>query len=386
MFSTFTRLEGKLLLKSRKGGFIAAFFLLFFLLFFMYYSQEEPLTLQDEKRMETEMSYAIFYYLDIYRHDIPEVAEVYSRHTEIQSLLGMQVWHIGDGNDPEQYIEDGLEINRLRLEIHDLDHAGIPEHLVIPREEILKEDALLHYIRDNQLPIEPNSFATNHYVTSALAMMSGLLFLVLVLISANEIMLYENRHESLFRGMPLSFMKKVTSKVFVQAAFLFGLLFAGLGIGSLYLSYSTGEGGFSFPVLIYENGGYTAISTYQYLVFVFAGFALVIIVLLLLSVLLNMLFRHAFANILIGLGIFLLTDMVRAAGFQTSFLNSIKLIDIQAVLSGELAVTLDEPAIEFSSSFITLAVIAMILTFLIWAINKWTHQGVTRRETHASVK
>src|SRR5690606_37901908 len=196
MFWKYTRFETKLLLKNRKSWFVAVFLLFFFMLFFMYYSQETPVPLDKKKAIERDTSYAVFEYLDLQRHDLPEVAEVYNYHTQIQSLLGMQTWFIGNGDDSEQYIENGLEINSLRLEVHELGNKGIPEHLIVPREEILKEDALLHYIKDNNLPIESDSFATNHYISNVLTMFSGLLFLVIVLISGNEMLVYEQRHQS----------------------------------------------------------------------------------------------------------------------------------------------------------------------------------------------
>lgn len=190
MFWKFTLFETKILLKDRKSWFIALFLLLFFTLFFMYYSHDEPQTLADQKRSEYNMSGAAFEYLDLFRHDLPEVAEVYDYYTQAHSLIGLQTWYIGKGEDGDQYIENGLEINRLRLIIHELGNEGIPEHLIVPKEDILKEDALLHYIKDNNLPIESDSYATNHYFTNVLAMFSGLLFLVIVLISGNESLLY----------------------------------------------------------------------------------------------------------------------------------------------------------------------------------------------------
>lgn len=65
MFWKFSLFEIKLLLRNRKSAFIALFLLLFFPLFFMYYSQEEPETLTEQKRAETQASYAIFFIISI---------------------------------------------------------------------------------------------------------------------------------------------------------------------------------------------------------------------------------------------------------------------------------------------------------------------------------
>lgn len=374
MFWKFIRFEWKMLLINRKSWLIALFLLLFFLLYFVYYSQEEPLTLQEQKRFETQTSYAVFDYLEMQRHDLPEVEEVFEYHTQIQSLLGMQVWNIGTGNDPDQYIEDGLEINRMRLAVHDLGNKGIPEHLIVPREEILQEDALLNYIKDNNLPIEADSFITNDFVTNSIAMMSGLLFLILVLISGNEVLLYERRHHSVLRGFPLPFMQKVTSKVMVHSIFLVTFLLLGFFIGNVYLSNKLENSAFTFPILMYHNGNYVAISTSQYLLYLFIGFGLVTILILLLSILLNMLFRHAFANVLIGLGIFLLPDLAIAAGFQAKFLAPIKYIDINKVLTGELATELNRPVIDYWHAILTLGILCVILTLVIYAWNKFSYR------------
>ncbi|WP_042148874.1 ABC transporter permease [Paucisalibacillus sp. EB02] len=378
MFWKYTSFETKLLLKNRKSWFISVFLLIFFILFFMYYSQETPIPLDAKKSSETNSSYAVFEYLDQQRHDLPEVAEVYDYHTQIQSLLGMQTWFIGKGDDSEQYIENGLEINRLRLEVHELGNKGIPDHLIVPREEILKEDALLHYIKDNNLPIESDSFATNHYISNVLTMFSGLLFLVIVLISGNEMLVYEQRHQSVLRGFPLSFMQKITSKVMIHFIYLYIFLLLGFTIGSVYVAKKFDAGEFSFPILVYKNEDYIAISTGQYLVYIFLGLALATILILVLSILLNMLFKNAFANILVGLGIFLLPDIAMAAGFKATFLHPIKYIDMFKVLSGDLVTELGNSSIDYWNAMTTLGIITILLIGVIYAINKFTYQRVPK--------
>ncbi len=319
-----------------------------------------------------------FYHLDQKRHDMPEVAEVYDYHTQIQSLLGMQVWNIGSGKDGEQYVEDGLEINQLRLKVHELGNEGIPDYLIIPEEEILKENALLEYIKQNDLPIDSESFMTNNYFADAFAMVSGLVFLVIMLISGNELLVYELKHQSVMRGLPLAFMRKVTSKIMVYGIFIYLLLLLGFSIGSLYLSSKMEGNEFSFPILIYQNEEYTAISASQYLLYLFLGMALVIILLLLLSILLNMLFKNAFANILVGLGIYLLPDIAMAAGFNWNFLHPVKFIDMSKVLSGELAVELENSFIDYWNAMAVLGGLSLLLIGVIYAINKINYQRVPK--------
>ncbi|MEN2467290.1 hypothetical protein [Ornithinibacillus sp. JPR2-1] len=378
MFWKFTLFETKLLLQNRKSWFIAAFLLAFFVLFFMYYSQDQPEPLDNRKRTETQTSYAVFEHLDLLRHDLPEVAEVYNYHTQIQSLLGMQVWFIGSGHDSEQYIENGLEINQLRLAVHDLGNAGIPNHLIVPKEDILKEDALLHYIKDNDLPIEPDSYSTNHYITNVLSMFSGLLFLVIVLISGSEMLLYERNHQSVMKGFPLSFIGKVTSKIVIHFVHIYTFLLVGFSFGAIYVFRKFEAGDFSFPILVYKNGNYIALSTGQYLLYMFLGLALITLLLLSLSILLNMLFKNAFANILIGIGIFILPDIAMAAGLKASFLHPIKFIDMYKVLSGDLATELGNSFIDYWNAMAILGIITIVIIGIIYAINKFAYHRVPK--------
>ena len=372
MFWKYTLFEAKLLLNNRKNWFIAFFLLFFFLVFFIYYSQDEPLTLAEEKREEADDMQATFFYLDYLREDVEEVAKVYDLATQQSSLINFQVYFIGMGDDSEEYINNGLELNDLRLEAHELGNTGIPNHLVVPKEDILKENALLNYIQDKNLPIETDSFATNHYVEDALATFSGLLLLIIILISGSELLTYETRHRTVMQGFPVSFMTKVNSKVIVYFIYIYSFLLAGSLIGLTYTA-SKHAGDLAFPILIYRNESYTAVSTTQYLLYMFIGFALVIILLLYVSILLNLLFKNAFANILVGLGIFSLPYLVESVGININPFIFLNYIDIESVLSGNLATIYGVDYSDFIHVFTVMIAMISITILSIYLINKYTY-------------
>lgn len=372
MFWKYTQFEIKLLLGNRKSWFIALFLLLFFIIYFAYYSQVEPATLIEQKRIEKEEMNVIFENVEYLLDDIPEVGAIHENLLKQSSLINFQVYYLGIGEDSEQYIENGLELNQLRLEAHELGNKGIPEHLVKPKSEILKEDALLHYIKENNLPIEEGSFVTNHYFVNVLNTMNVLLILI-ILISGNELLLSEKRHLSVVKGFPLSFLKKITSKVVVHFVFVYSFLIFGFLIGGYYLIKKLEVTNFSFPILVYQNGDYIAISTWQYLIYMFLGMAIVTLLLLYSSVLLNMLFQNAFANILVGLGIFALPDLLMATGLKLNFLYSIKFIDIASILSGDLANQTGAPSIDYLFALIWIVMMIFIVICVIAAINKYMY-------------
>lgn len=380
MFWRYSLYETKLLLHNRKNWFIAAFLLLFFLVFFIYYSQDEPMTLREQKRIESEETFAAFEYIDEQREDVPEIAEVYNILTKQSELVQLQVYYIGMGNDSEQYIESGLQLNELKLKIHELGNKGLPDHFITPKEEILKDTALLNYIKDNELPLEEDSFKTNYYVENALEAMSGILFLVILLISGSELLVYEQRHASVVKGLPISFLKKITSKVAIYSIQINVFLLGGFMIGILYAAMKLLAGDFSFPVLIYENGEYISVSTTKYLLYIFTGFAVVSLLIMFLSILLNMLFKNAYANILVGLGIFAIPQVMMAAGIKSIMIEPLLFIDIVGVLSGDIAITLGNNAVDFSYAVLMLLLLIAIVIGSIYIIHMLSYRKKPKDE------
>lgn len=374
MFWKYTLFETKILLHNRKNWFVASCLLLFFLVFFINSSQEEPMSLKDQKREEARIMNATFDHIEVQREDVPEISEIYDILTKQSSLINFQVYYLGIGDDSEQYIENGLELNQLRLKVHELGNKGIPDYLITPREEILKENALLNYMKDHKLPIGADSFLTNYYFVNALQAMSGLLFLTIILISGSELLVFEQRHRTLVKGFPISFMKKVNAKVAVHFIYIYSFLLIGFLIGWTYAVEKLNAKDFSFPVLIYKTGDYVAVSTAQYLVFIILGMALVTVVLQYFSILLNMLFQNAFANLLVGLGIYYLPDLLVSAGMNTSYLHPIKFINIAGVLSGDLAIQLGNSSIDYKYAIILLMAVTIFLNISIYLINTYSYR------------
>lgn len=373
MFWKYTLFEAKLLLQNRKNWFVAIFLLLFYLIYFMYPNQEEPIPLKEQKSMEARQMNAMFDHIQDQRKDIPEIGEVYDILTKQSSIINFQVYYLGMGHDSEQYIENGLELNQLRLKVHELGNKGLPSHLIKSKEDILKDDALLRYIKENQLPIETNSFVTNFYFVNALKTMSGILFLCIVLISGSELLVFEQRHRTVVKGFPISFMKKIHSKVVVHFLFIYTFLLIGFFAGIVYAGKKLNAGDFSFPILIYRDSNYIAVPTVEYLVYMFIGLAVATILVLYFSILLNMLFKNAFANILVGLGVFLLPDLLGASGINATFIQPIKYIDLVNVLSGDLATKLGNSQLDFSYALLWLAGMTLLMIGIVYSINKYTY-------------
>lgn len=376
MFWRYMLFEGKLALNNRKNWIIALFFLVIFTLLFMYTSQEnEPESLYDQKVAEAEDIKSAFYYMDDVRFDDDDAAEVYDIITEESSLINFQKWYIGSGGEPDEFIENGLELNKLRLKAYELGNAGLPSHLVIPKKEILQEDALMKYIKANDLPLESESFITSFYIEEGFKAMSGLLFFIVVLIAGSEMLTFEQRHESIYNGFPIPFIQRVATKVFIQFVYIYLFFIAGFFIGLEYLKRKLELFDYHFPILIYVNGDYEAISVLRYTLYMLIAFSLVTIITLLIAILFNMVLKHTFATILAGLGIFMIPYLIILAGWKVPILSSIIYLDFANVMAGDASENLRYTSIDFVNGYIWMTVVIFLLSAVIYVLRKSSYFG-----------
>lgn len=371
MFWKYTLFESKLALNNRKNWAIALFFLMIFPLLFMYTASENaPKSLYEKKVEEAKDMETFFHYMDAVRFDDDEAAEVYGIVTKQASLINMQRWYIGSGDEPDQFIEDGLELNELRLQVHELGNVGVPDHYIKSKAEILQETAILEFIKKYELPLESESFLTSYFIEEAFKTISGLVFFIVVLIAGSEMLTFEQRHTSIFNGFPIRFMDKITSKIMIQFLSISIFLLAGFLIGLAYLDSKLAALDFQFPILIYVNGDYIAVTIAQYIVYMLIGFLMITMIVLLGAILCNMIFKHAFATILAGVAVFLIPHVMILAGWKIPVLSMISYLDFANILEGEAAIALQSPSIDFINGYIWMAIVLILLVGIIYILHK----------------
>lgn len=373
MFWKYTLFEMKLILHNRRNWFLGLLLLLFFPLFFMNYSQSDPVSLEEEKKEEANIINAV---LDIYPESYQESGdgkEIYESLLKQSSIINYQIYYFWEGDPGEDYIEDGLALNELRLRVHELENKGIPDWGIKSEKEILKENARLTYMQKYDLPVQTEALAASVFLVNAFQLIGGLLFYFFVLVSGSEVLVSEQQHHTVINGFPLAFMKKVISKTSIYFAFIFPLLILGLLLGGYSAYKKAGMGDLNYPVLLYGNGDFEAISTIRYLLYGFLAMALVTVLVLYLSVLLNMIFKNAYANILIGLGFFLLPGLFRSAGVEFTLLNPIRYVEISKVMSGDLAAQLGDSHIDYWHAISWLAGWSLLVLGVIYMMNKWKY-------------
>ncbi|MFD2630365.1 hypothetical protein [Oceanobacillus kapialis] len=369
MFWKYTLFETKLLITNRKNWVLGLLLLLFFIVYFGHFSDSEQVSLKMQKDEESYVIDSILNQFPESKQKTSEGEEIYQNLLEQSSLINYQKFYL-QKKQYDDYIANGLKLNDLRLRVIELEHQGIPEYLVKPKEEIMKEEALLTYIRDNELPLQSDPIVANEFLIFALQAISGVIFFTFVLIMGSELLVYEQRNRTVVNGFPISFMNKMNSKAIIYFLFICIVLVVSVVAGGWNATNQSSLGDFSYPVLIFNNGSYEAISTIQYLLYVIGALALTTLVILYLAILLTMIFPNAYTTILIGLSLFFISDLFLILGMDAPIIHVMKFIDITNVISGDLSMSLHNPEVDYGYAIIGLLLMLIALITIIYTINK----------------
>ena len=373
--------ESKILVKNRKNWFLGIVIMLFFPLFVLYANQTPAENLRDLKGAEANSNSILFQsYGDDLQHGTADERAMYDILTRQSTLVNFQRFYIMEGEVTEDYVANGLQLTELRLEAHELGYPSVPQHFIIPKDEILKEDALLRFIQKEKLELDSNKFLAEPHFVSALAILSGLPFVFFVLVSGSEIIVYEQRHQTVMSGFPISFMNKINIKVFIHFIQTMVFLILGLLLGHYFLSKELGSSYLRDPIVIYRNGGYDAVIIFDYLLYCLVAMAIISLVVFYLSILLNVLFKNAFANVLVGLSVFLLPSLFMVWGAKLSFFYPLTYVDFSSVLSGDLAKQLGNNQIDLWYACLWLVVVCVLLIIVLFAKNKLGYRQAKKLE------
>ena len=155
-------------------------------------------------------------------------------------------------------------------------------------------------------------------------------------------------------------------------------LVLGLLLGHYFLSKEFGTGYLTDPIVIYRNGGYEAIIIFDYLLYGLGAMAVITLVVLYLSTLLNILFKNAFANVLVGFSLFLVPNLLLVWGVNFSVFHPLKYIDFSSVLSGNLSKELGNAQIDFWYSILWLVALCVLLIIILFVKNKLSYLQTQR--------
>ncbi|GKV54779.1 hypothetical protein NCCP2222_07260 [Sporosarcina sp. NCCP-2222] len=370
MIWKYIQFEGKLLLRNKLNWLLGVAFILFFPLYFIQYSDSDVESLRDKKSAESLEYNTIFNFFPEEMRDTPEGQEIYNNLTEQSSMISKQRFSLWKKADYEEYIEGGLRLNELRLRLHELGNKGVHPEFVVPKEEIMKEDALLRYYQKNQLPLEADPFTTSNYLPVALEKVNGLLFVLFVLFMGGNMLLHDQQKRTVMGIFPISFMQRVFVKTGLHFVQVLVFLLAGLLIGGWVVAAQTAWGDFKSPLLLFQNGDYVAVSTSRYILYMVVAMALLALLLLFASILVNVITKNMYATVLLILVVFLAPMLLHFAGINASLLQPLSVMDISQVLTGDVATQYGKDTMDYKWALIWLCVLNMALIAVLFGGNR----------------
>jgi len=373
MIFKYALFELKLLLRNKKNWLLGSVLILFFPIFFTYHSESSPETIRDIKIQEgKELQNIVDSYPAFLREQHPKAEEIYQLIIQQTSLVNYQRYYLWLGEDEywDEYIENGLKLNELRLKVHELGNLSIPEHVIVPKEEIAKEMAFYSYLKEHQLPIVSDPLTASTVIPKAFDILSGMMFYIFILLWGADIYLTEVKHRSLTIGFPLSYLTKVNIKVATNTVYFLIVLLISIGIGTLYISSKSSVGYFNYPTLIYLAGEMVAIPTFQYLLL--AGILMTAITLFTfyLSIFLNILLKTSYGSVIVGLSVVAIPYLLYSTGITPLFIQPFLSIDFSNILNGNLAITLNNPMIDIWFALIWLFFFTLIIFMISYLKNK----------------
>lgn len=369
MFFKYSIFELKVFLRNRRRLFLGLILLLFFPLYFQYYKDIEHDSLEKQKLEEHETQKLMLNGLPHDLQDTEEGKEIYDNYAQQLSFVNWQLVSLHE-NEAWYYVENGRVLNQLRMEMHEKGNPHVVSQNVVPIVEIEKDNKIYDYLDKHNLNLDLNPFVASQFLVDSAQIISGLFIYVIVLLICSDIFVYENDHQSVLRGLPVSFFTKALSKFILHFLFIILCLSIGIYLGYDRIVQASGKGNFFSPILVYKESGFEAIAIKEYLSIVSIGLLLSICLIIAIALLFNRVFNNIYVTALVGTGLFFLPDILHSIGIKATFLYPIKYIDITAVLSGELAEQFGETYIDYSHSIVWLAIFTFATIVLLFIINK----------------
>lgn len=371
MHSYFAKFEWNQLIHNKRNWLITVLIIAFFACGHSLFAPD-PVNYEVLKKEQLDQ---VRMQLPVYPENLkeePDGSIVYENLVNLSSNVGMEYYHASnDGLEHSiEYAERGLISIDYYLDNHQLDNVGLWDSSVIPVDDLMKEQAFLTYLIENEIELNLEATAASSYLTSAVNEFSGLFFLTALLILANMILHYESGHSTVMKGLPFPFLIKVLSKTFSYFFFYTLVILLAL-VASLLISIQVaGIGNFNYPVVIYLSGEYIAIPTLHYIGIVLIGYLLSTFLILFIAILANMILKNGYATIFFGLGFYMSSQLLLLLDIRFFLFHPLRFLEFPLLLSGDLSQQLSNSYLDYRFGFLAIFLFTLICWFTIYLLNK----------------
>lgn len=361
-----------------KIGFFAIMLIAIGCLFFYKFSTIDDLE-QEMDRQQTIVRSTLTQFQRISLSDTEQVTPLYE-NVVLQSRM-IETARLGIiVESPDVYYKGILQLAQLRDKAYSMeDNDNVLEVLPSKRENDLTLKTLV------ALGDKSNSFAAftknaGHFVWWFLSFFSPLWFIIVVLISS-DLLLNDRSHLTLINGYPFSKTKLLLAKVIFNVTYFWGLLLFLLGL--LFMtSLAFGYRSFVDPVAITTGQGISTRPLWQVMLFIFSYLAVLTLVVVLLSVLLNLVTKNRYITILGSLSVGLVGYFLPQINYLLPY-GPTNIIDPVSLLVGQVSETSRQP-LYLPQGFLAVlcyGVLTIGLIALTYLIKSHTRHSRATRDT-----
>lgn len=360
----------KLFLKNKKNISILLIIVSYFLLFPFIYQLQNEQSLKDKKSKEIEqIDLMIMPFTSELLEEGDEFVYSYDNLMNQRQLIVLQEVSLKMGQN-EKYVEQELKLLEHRFELLENKMTGIADRYWYDLLELHQAYAEVTYLKDNGLIFNKTVLNNVDVWIVSIILYTDILFVVLLSLLTMDSYLERKGHTSIIRSLPVTENKLLWINYLLYSWIFQVTSIIATGISFLLSTYLFESGSFIYPKVIFQNGEFISIPSWQYVLLLIFGFLLLSNIIALFSLLINRVTQNAYINIVTVMAIFF---SPRIAEFLNLFslLRITYFFDLPRTLTGELAINYGIEASYFRGLIIlVLLLVTIVLIFIV--INNMT--------------
>ncbi|MFC6464670.1 hypothetical protein ACFP65_06690 [Marinilactibacillus sp. GCM10026970] len=362
--------ETKRFLKETKNKLMFVIFVIFLLYVYFLIAIQGSGNIEQEQAEQMNASRVAISSIAATNSENEETSALYDNIYQQQQLLSQQDNGIRF-EDRDWYLDSSIELAQLQIDLYDYDEFNdldTPLRSVIPSIHTARKDlARFVYIRDNDIPIMYERDNAAGFMMLYFSTFGVAAFLFLLLYSGS-LLTNDLEHETMVKGYPVTHRQKVISKILIYTVASFFSIFTITGLVVLTIWAIKGSGDFTYPMIIYNQGFYQAISIAQYTLIYFSYLVILTIHVVSFSAFLNILLKNVYATLLGGAVCFAI-PLVAQNWIDGLRWTPIPYYNPFAILSGDTAYLANQEHLTLVYGGSILLVWSMLFLIIVYAIN-----------------
>lgn len=348
--------------RSNRSNLYSFLFVIALIAGFMYIASDEnfnnPLNESTSEYQSASSAISKFQVVDV--NEVKNDGNLFGSLTRLRQALSLKL--VALKAEKEDMLHSGLtRIIKYRDEIYaskdyPLVRDQIPAQIQNENERImfntLKEKEIIY----NQDPLQYWQFLL------AIFAFIGIAWFPLLSFYTSGIMIEDFSHSSILKGYPVRFSQYVIAKSFTKLLMIVSFIIL-IFIVSLPLIYYKGIGVADYPVIVY-NGDSVAYTIPQYIFLCISIMFIIAIFTLLLSIILNMVFKNMYITLFIEMLLFFLPIIFPSLVSLMPY-NPFNFLNFNMIIEGGSLSLIDPVDITYKVGFIVLFVCIAVLLMIV---------------------